>query len=138
MRGATLVRQLAGRALVRIGTPAADTTVRDVFGVALFSQGAIRVIDGRLFAVTHLSYGDNAIYGALMVVVGLWLIATRWRRTTWYGALAAALAGMFYLWLAVAVWNTSATSGGAAIVYAVTMLVEGRAWAGGRRWQWPR
>lgn len=127
--------QLLRRAALRLMTPPSGTGMRDALGLALLVQGVIRVIDGRLFAVTHLRYGDNAMYGALMIGIGLWLLVTRWKRSTWYGALGASLAGMFYLWLAVAVWQASATSGGQAIVYALALLLESRAWAG-RRTMW--
>lgn len=130
------VRAIPRRALARVITPPGGTALRDAFGAALFVQGIIRLIDGRLFAVTHLRYGSNEMYGALMVIVGVWLIATRGRRATWYGAMGATLAAAFYVWLAVAVWSTSATSGGAAIVYAGALFVEGRAWAESGRWMW--
>lgn len=120
----------------RLVTPPAGTELRDVFGMALFMQGSIRMIDGQLLTVTHLNYGDNTLHGALMVGIGLWLLLTRWRRTTWYGALGASLAGMFYAWLAVAIWNSSATSVVAVIVCALALLLESRAWAGSRRVVW--
>jgi len=129
-------RHLPARAARRIITPPMGTGLRDTITAALIVQGVIRLIDGHLFTVTHLNYGPNELYSALMLVTGLWLLITRWRRSAWYGALAAAFASAFYIWLALAVWESSATSGGAALVFASAMFAEARAmtWQSG----WPR
>lgn len=126
-------RHLPARAARRIITPPMGTGLRDTITAALIVQGVIRLIDGRLFTVQHLDYGSNELYGALMLMTGLWLLVTRWHRSAWYGALAAAFASAFYVWLALAVWESSATSGGAALVFAVAMFAEARAmvWRGG-------
>jgi hypothetical protein len=124
-------RQLPKRFMLRIITPPLGTALRDTVAAVLIAQGGIRLIDGRLFKTTPLAYGTDVVYGSLLLGIGLLLIITRSRRGCWYGALAAALAAAFYVWLAMAVWTVSATSGAAALIYAVAMYTEARAWSGG-------
>jgi len=123
-------QQLPGRFLSRIITPPLGTALRDTVAAVLVVQGLIRLIDGRLFKVTPLAYGSAELYGCLMLGIGLWLAVTRRRRHCWYGALAAAATAALYVWVANAVWSVSATAGAAALIYAVAMYVEARAWHG--------
>jgi len=105
--------------------PPEGTALRDVTAAVLIGQGVVRLVDGALFVVQPIRYGDPVLYALVLLGVGAALAATRTRRATNNGAFAAAAASVLYIWLAVSVMT--ATSAVASLIYAWGMFVEARA-----------
>lgn len=101
--------------------------------ILLIGNGLIRLIDGRVFRLPPLAHGSDAAYGALLLSVGLFLLATLSQRRRPLGQWAAVLATGLWGWLAFVAATSSAISAFNAGMFAVASFVEARAWVCGGR-----
>lgn len=99
---------------------------RDVIGMILLGQGLIRLIDGRLFAMTQLNFVQPPVWGIAQFLMGVALCATgtcRWRHTTGGRTIASLAAGLLTV-MAVAAYHVSVPSTWTALVMAYYCLIE--------------
>jgi len=92
----------------------------------MIGGGVIRLVDGRLFVLTPLAYGRDAIYGVALLLLGTFLLATFPMRRVALGRIAASFASALYFVLAATVAGTSSVSAFNALVFGVALLIERR------------
>ena len=122
------IRGQARRLWLWASLPCATPAIRDLIATVAISQGLVRIIDGRLFALTQVTYLDHLAYGILQLIVGLWLVSTRWSmlRPSGSGRMAAAMMAGTWTMLAVEAWGKSGTSWVSALIFAWAMAIEAR------------
>lgn len=108
--------------------PAATPALRDFVGVFCLIQGAVRLIDGLLFVVQPMVLAAESTYGVVSMLVGLWLLSTRWTelRASGSGRLAAAATAGLFVVLAADTLGRNATAGVPALLFAWVMAIEAR------------
>lgn len=108
--------------------PANTPGIRDFVAMFCLIQGGVRLIDGAVFAMLPTVLATQATYGIVEVLIGFWLLSTRWLmlRPSGAGRLAAAAACGLFVMLAVDILSRNATSGIPALLFAWVMAAEAR------------
>ena len=108
--------------------PAGTPAIRDLIAAVAIGQGVVRIVDGAVFAMLPTTYLDQLLYGVMQLVVGVWLLSTRWSalRPSGAGRLAAAMMAGVWVMLAVESWPRSGSSWIVAVIFAWVMAVEAR------------
>lgn len=119
-----MVRKRLDRLARWVMMPSATPVVRDFVAVFLAGQGVIRLIDGRLFALTPLAMFSDTLYGHVQLITGVLLLVTRYRRWKPIGGVMAAVAAGMCAVLAAAAYQTSVTSSWGALVLMTLMINE--------------
>lgn len=122
------MRLRARRFWLWLTLPAGTPAIRDLIASVAIGQGVVRAIDGRLFAMLPTIYMDQLVYGLVQLVVGIWLISTRWSvlRSSGAGRMAAAMMSGVWVMLAIESWSRSGSSWIVAVIFAWVMAVEAR------------